>query len=566
MAIKKRGINVPAKTTRWKPKVVMLKELIRWTPKGPIGGVPGHWTKQATEAYHGWLDELPPGTQGVFFLRHGKVWGVLGPHEGSAESLEMANLESVSTTPKYSRPFTSIRFSVSSASNANLSNQLPAWIDKAKQTIFEWEKKASWVPEIGFIEEKNAWGVIPPKDGRPKNWMTQAKALFEEHQLEKELERKAREEAQKQPLKSPSEENVEKGYLSPRWDHVFNEIGASKNARVAYDFMDRCWRSPGLDSHLQGIVELLRNPKDLRFGYTRQSYFKFLTDLFSKTMFWLELIHRAPETGDEALDKKLAEWSGTFLAEHSGDVVRGWNQFNEAGRSENSREAARCDDHFLAKALRGYCSAENGARIAFSPADPRHFRRCFDAQRHKKRRNTMRWFAEHCLSRAGYLKGTASVRRHHRAMQAYDAKKEAVRSEGLPWEPLADSKSSSLMNDDNPPLEKLTFPRMNEDELCFAWDRNGKSLSELKRLVATHEKKCSWDSLDHYELVTKAPLPIKAVMQRELPMLQRQFESEERKKTRSGKRENGAKYLSDVEPHLRLIVRELVGLSDTQDS
>jgi hypothetical protein len=283
-------------------------------------------------------------------------------------------------------------------------------------------------------------------------------------------------------------------------------------------------------------------------------------------MFWLELIHSAPETGDQALDKKLAEWSGTFLAEHFGDVVRAWTQFNEAGRSKNSRESARQDDPFLAKALRGHFSDENGNRILFSPADPGHFQRCFDSRRHRKRLNTMRWFAEHCLSRAGYLKGTESVRRHHRAMEAYDAKKAAVQSEGLPWEPLADSKSSSLMSDDNPPLEKLTFPRMSEDELCFAWDRNGKGLSELKRLVATHEKKCSWDSPIHYDLVTKAPLPIKAVMQRELPMLQRQFESEERKKTRSGKRENGAKYISDFEPHLRLIVRELVGLSDTKDS
>ncbi|MCX6848679.1 MAG: hypothetical protein NTY98_07140, partial [Verrucomicrobia bacterium] len=63
----------------------MLKELIHWTAKGPEGGVPGQWAQQQEEAFHKWLGCLAPHTQGVFFTRNGKVWGVIGPQFDSSE-------------------------------------------------------------------------------------------------------------------------------------------------------------------------------------------------------------------------------------------------------------------------------------------------------------------------------------------------------------------------------------------------------------------------------------------------------------------------------------------------
>ena len=551
------ALNHSAKRGHWKPKVKMLKELIHWTAKGPEGGVPGQWALQEGEAFHKWIDSLAPDTQGAFFTRNGKVWGVIGPHVDSPESVEEDSEFGATLPNPRNWPCLIVLKSPHDGPNAGRFSFSPLWIDKAKQAIFVWEEKVPWEPEIGFIKEQNAFGVLPPKDGHPKNWMQRAKVVFQEYQLEQESERKACEtESQMQQAKK-EEEDDGKGYLSPRWDHIFNEIGASQKARVAYEFMDSCWQTTGLDSHLQGVIELLRNPKSLRAGYGRATFFKFLTDLFSKSLFWLELIHQCPQTGDLALDKKIAEWSGEFLAKHYGDAVRGWTQFVETDRSK--RKSAKPSSYFLAQALMGEFKNEHGLITTFSPAGRTYFRHCFDSRMKEKRWTSMRQFAEHCLSRAGYLKGSESVRQYHRAMEEYHARREAAKAEGLPWEPLANSDSSKLLSN-APPLEKATYPQMSEAGFNVAWDRNGKSLRELSHTIEVHEKNCTWDSLKHYQLATKNPLPIKAVMQRELSILQNQFEREGRTKTVGGKKRNGAQYLSDVERELRELVRDLVGL------
>lgn len=176
----------------------------------------------------------------------------------------------------------------------------------------------------------------------------------------------------------------------------------------------------------------------------------------------------------------------------------------------------------------------------------------------------MRRFAEHCLSRAGHLMGTESIRRYHKKIEEHEAKRKAAKDADLPWESFADSSSSNSLFESSP-TEKHSFPQMTESEFRVAWNLDGKQMRELSRIIAIHEQTCVWDSEGHYQTVTKKPLPIKAVMQRELHILQHQFELEGRMKTVGGKQRNGARYLSDVERELKQIVRELVGLEEAED-
>ena len=211
--------------------------------------------------------------QGVFFTRNGKVWGVIGPQFDSPESVqEDSEFSADLSNQRQLHRVIAAKVSLSS-NNPGKSSLNPLWIEKAKQAILKWEEKAAWEPEIGFIKEQNAYGVIPPKDGCPKNWMQRAKVVFEEYQLKRESEERRSREAEFQKLQAKREDKDDgQRYLSPQWDSIFNEIGASQNARVAYEFMDRCLRRPSLDAHLQGIVELLRNPKSMRFGWTRTTF------------------------------------------------------------------------------------------------------------------------------------------------------------------------------------------------------------------------------------------------------------------------------------------------------
>lgn len=177
------ALNHFAKRGGWKPKVKMLKELIHWTAKGPEGGVPGQWAQQEEEAFNKWLGCLAPHMQGVFFTRNGKVWGVIGPQFDSPESVEEdSEFSAELSNQRQLHRVIAAKVSLSSK-NSGKSSFNPLWIEKAKQAILKWEEKAAWEPEIGFIKEQNAYGIIPPKDGRPKNWMQRAKVVFEEYQL-----------------------------------------------------------------------------------------------------------------------------------------------------------------------------------------------------------------------------------------------------------------------------------------------------------------------------------------------------------------------------------------------
>lgn len=549
----------------WEPKVTFFKELIPWTSAGPVGGTPGKWRDEQWRAFEGWLDGFQKAnqrTQARLFVRNGKVWGVVGPPFGDTELPDKSAVARMVALllPAYWRWEYLLRkvwVTAEGVATPALDDEGRNWADIATQAIHEWDKTAPWEPEIKFGTDEDGkpfHGVMPPKDGKPEDWRIRADAVFAEwRRMEKarDAEFRRREDSRQEKAK---QEDDGKGYMSPKWDSYFADLGITGRARDAYHFADQLARGPGLDDLIFGLYFLVKNPKDFRFGYAKSFFFQTLAKMFHASRWMLETLYSQPNSGNAEHDKEIAMWAGKVLAEHYAEVVRGWTQWTEWVRKTGE---ARDTSRFLAKLLAGRILQNDGSIKPFGALDPDWFRVRFEELLTRDRATSLRQFADLCLNHAGYEKRTLSERRAAAAHRDYDERKRKAEAENLPWTPLFETPQDTRSLSESELAEGKTYVSMDDKAFSNAWNCGGLKNRDLLKIVDEHAKKYGWLSPEGAGAAFKNPLPIKGVMLKELSWLQKSFEEDGRTKTVIGKKRNGAQYLSDVEPELRDITRAM---------
>ncbi len=546
----------PSNSEPWEPVVAMMAELIPWTADGPVDGIPGHWHEQEESEFSKWWKALHDTVQGVYFTRNGKVWGVNGPQYHSPEGQAFdANAPADWVPVVCCRPYAMNIVIKPPGLNRHPSGAIPGhWTEKAKAAINEWHKTAPWVPEVGFMNNRNAVGIIPPTNGKPENWEELGKPVWREH-----LEQEKREDAEyeveaKERAKLAQLEDDGLGWLSPKHDRNFEKAGIGLDGRRAWEFMQQ-HELGGVEGLLRAFYCLIENPKWPNSGWSRETFFKALEAAFTSSHSLIQNLYAYQNSGDLKHEVMVKEWAGGVLAKHYAETVKGWEQW-QTWTDDPTTKKKGGKLRFFAKAMAGKVAQPDGTTKPFSPLGEDWFRSRFNAFRDELHGyELLRNFAEACVNHAGYLEQTETSRKRAATYRQYDERRKAAELKGESRHLIMTPEESAIMGASDLG-ESRTLPRMSETDFSQAWDRGLKDVRRLKSQFRAKAPDVSRLSKAQFaeglsDGATPGKLPIKWVMAMKFSELVAAYEQDGR---------SAPKFLQEKSSALMKMVRPMFGL------
>lgn len=582
-ATKPKKVSRQRAKQTWKPKVKLLATLVRWTKKGPVGGKPGKWSEQIGRALGAWLEKQSPPKPFVGFTRCGKLYGVVGPAYLSPESRRRREGPNVPLKHNPNSPIIATMFNVSLGwqvddpgfQSRHTMRQYPAWIEDAYEAIAEWEKRAPWAPVVGYIEHEQAWGVIPPKDGKPLHWRELADVVWQEYERESEIEQREFEAEEKERRAKAEAADDGLGWLSPKYDAMFEEVGIGEGGRKAWAFVQE---GPTMNWLLRYMQGLAANPRWPSFGHVRETFLGQIQEALTQSHRVIQELYAYQKSDNADHDSAIMQWAGQVLVDHYASIVRQWKQWEEwrdraldkNNRGNPNAGVAKHDDGFFVRAMAGMVQQKDGKTKAFNSLPPDWFQARFDELVGNKKRHSLEGFVDHCLYLAGYFKSTEARRQENARHADYERREAQAQIDGVPWKPVlrkTDPKPSPILAS----IETPTYPRLTEEQFSHAWNHNLPKFSNSKLLaiIIAFKAKHGWGRgvETHLQAAWKEPLPIKAVMLHEHKALEvvRAMSGRAPKQT-GGNRKPGVGYLGDDESDLKEMTRELFGLPSRPES
>lgn len=232
--------------------------------------------------------------------------------------------------------------------------------------------------------------------------------------------------------------------MNSKYDRFFEELGVNKRERRVYAFLS-LWSNPILSNVWTDIEGLITNKKlTWQTGVSNWMFFGTLKWAFEGSFAALKRLY-LQSRGLRCYDhyERVTAWSGDLLAKHYAEIAGSLETLRAHERNEGAQSSQQLD--FLTNAMTGkpYCSGPGKyAQNLFSERYNWH-------RQHQGHRQLLAYFTNICLNRAGFT-------------QSYSD------GELLP--------------------EGWHFPPLNEQEFSHAWNRNGMSLSRLRKEFAPHVK------------------------------------------------------------------------------
>jgi hypothetical protein len=309
-----------------------------------------------------------------------------------------------------------------------------------------------------------------------------------------------------------------------------------------------------MEKLLLGCLGLMLNPGRPPSFWSRRMFFNMFEEAFRSSHSWLRRLYTNPETGKSEQDAEISGWAGGILAEHYAEVVRGWIQWGgciEKGKGDECIAAGNSD--FLTRAMAGRTENRKGEIKSVSPLPADWFRKRMDKLIEAHSTAFMMPFVLHCLNWAMFFPEPPQAKARRAINDDYQRRFRQAMSEGREL-PTPTQEELSAMKWDRLSDDLQEFERMTEEQFSYAWDRDGMSARTLRAhiqmLRSTGKGGLGRDG------AMRGQLPIKGIMQEELPFLQQLCE--ENQSLRNGK--NGATYLSWKQTDLLRLLRPLFGL------
>lgn len=308
-----------------------------------------------------------------------------------------------------------------------------------------------------------------------------------------------------------------------------------------------------MEKLLLGCLGLMLNPTKPPSFWGEETFFELFQKAFHCAHDWLRRLYTKPETGDPKRDVEISEWAGHILVKHYAETVIGWKQSRgRVGKAKDDDSIPAEGSEFLACAMAGQTINRKGEVKRFSPLPLDWFRERMEKVIDRHSTAFMLPFVMHCLNWAMFFPEPPKRSARRAVNDDFQRKCKQAIAKGValprPTEEERDAMKRRLSD------EVPEFKRMTEDEFAFAWDRGGLGLDKL--IALTKQLRQSGKGGIGSDGKVRGQLPIKAVMNEELQMLQRLCEENNSK--REGK--NGATYLSWKEGDLLKLLRPLFGL------